>query len=66
MLESNKTQRGVLIDKIPALANLGAGAMIFGQFLNQRPFSWLVAVSGIALWIFLTGCAIAIARGEQP
>ena len=65
MVGLNKTQRQILIDKVPALANLAAGAMIFGQFLNPRPFSWVVAASGIALWVFLTVCAMAIARREE-
>jgi hypothetical protein len=65
MLRLNKAQRGILIDKVPALANLAAGAMIFGQFLSQGAFSWLVAVSGVALWFFLTACAIAIAKGQK-
>ena len=66
MIRLNQMQRGILIDKVPALANLAAGAMTFGQFLSQGPFSWLVAASGITLWFFLTAGAITIARGAKP
>jgi hypothetical protein len=65
MLRLNKTQRGILIDKVPALANVAAGAMLFGQFLSQRSFSLFVAVGGIVLWFFLTGCAMALAKGKH-
>jgi hypothetical protein len=65
MLRSNKTQLGILIDKVPSLANLAAGAMIFGQFLNESPFSWFIAGLGVAAWVFLIGCAIAVARGDN-
>jgi hypothetical protein len=65
MLRLNKTQLGILIDKVPALANVAAGAMIFGQFLSQRTFSLFVAIGGVLLWFFLTGCAMVISRGKH-
>ena len=64
MLRLNKTQRGILIDKVPALANLAAGAMIFGQFLSRSPFSWSITGFGAVAWLVFVGCAIMIAKGE--
>ena len=61
MLRLNPAQRRVLVDKLPDAANLAAGALFFGQFLSERPFSLTLAVSGIGAWIALMAYAIALA-----
>lgn len=66
MLRLNKEQRRVLTDKVPDLANLAAGAMTFGQFLDDAPFSTLGAVFGLAIWMFLTCCVMALVRRGEP
>jgi hypothetical protein len=62
MLELNERQRAVLIDKLPDAANLAAGALVFGQFLSDRPVSLAVEVAGIGLWLVFTGVAVGLAR----
>lgn len=56
MLRLKSRQRGVLVEKVPDVANLAAGSMFFGQFLTDRPFSLPLAIWGMvawaALWIF--------------
>ena len=64
MLRFNQRQRDVLIDKLPDLANVIAGALTFGQALSGEPFSAPVALTGIALWAALGAWTIWIA-GEE-
>jgi mRNA interferase MazF len=42
--------------------NLAAAALIFGQFLSERPFSKAVALLGLIIWLVLIGCAVITAR----
>ena len=63
MLELKPGQRAVLIDKVPDLANVAAGALIFGQLLGERKFSLSTALTGIGIWLVLVGWAVALARG---
>lgn len=65
MLRLNEAQRRVVTDKVPDLANLAAGAMVFGQFLADEPFSALVAAGGLVIWAFLMGCTVVLARGAE-
>ena len=64
MLDFSERQRGVLIQAIPAVANLGVGALVFGQFLRQEPFSLRLALAGIALWFVIIGVAV-VRAGER-
>jgi hypothetical protein len=57
-------QRVLLADKVPDTANLAAGALPFGQFLSDRPFSIILAITGLAVWIAFFALAVKIA-GEQ-
>jgi hypothetical protein len=50
MLRLKRRQREVLVDKLPDLANLIAGTLIFGQLIAAQPFSPWLAVAGVALW----------------
>ena len=47
MLRLNRAQRAVLVDKVPDVANLAIGALSFGQFLGERPFSFMRALCGV-------------------
>jgi hypothetical protein len=51
MLKLNREQRALLADKLSDLANLAAGALVFGQFLADRRFSPIIAVFGVVGWI---------------
>jgi hypothetical protein len=50
MLTLKPRQRAVLLEKVPDLANLGAGALIFGQFVSDQPFSAWLALAGFGVW----------------
>ena len=65
MLESRERQRAVLIDKAPDLANVAAGALIFGQLLGERPISLVIALAGMSLRHVLTGIAMFLARKDK-
>ena len=65
MLELNHKQRAVLADKLPDVANIAAAALVFGQFLGERAFSWWLALCGLALWGALVSCAIALTGGKE-
>ena len=42
MLRLRSRQRAVMVEKLPDVANLGVGALVFGQFVGEQPFSpWL-------------------------
>ena len=65
MIGLSSEQRGMLIDKLPDTANLVLGALVFGQFLSDRPFSIEVALIGIAGWFVLVGWAFLVGRGSR-
>jgi hypothetical protein len=65
MLKLDHEQRKVLVQALPAAANLGLGAMMFGQFLRDQPFSWGMAVAGIGIWIIGVTFAIWLAGGQR-
>ncbi len=65
MLRLSDPQRAVLVQVFPAVANLAAGAMVFGQFLRQQAFSTGLAVTGIAFWLVFVGMAVVVAGGKR-
>ena len=65
MLRLTEAQRAVLVQAIPAVANLAVGAMVFGQFLRQQPFSTGLAVAGIAFWAVFVGFTVLLAGGKR-
>lgn len=65
MLVLNDAQRALLADKVPDAANLAAGAMVFGQFLGDRPFSLTVALWGIGVWIALIAWGVVLAVEQE-
>jgi hypothetical protein len=56
----------MLIDKLPDAANVALGALVFGQFLSDAPFSWSVAAVGIALWVGPVGWSLLLGRRRTP
>ena len=62
MLDLTTEQRHMLIDKLPDAANVALGALVFGQFIGDRPFSTAVAIGGIALWIVKFGWSLLLER----
>ena len=65
MLGFRQTQRTVLVEKIPDLANLAAGGLIFGQFVGGQRFSLTIAVVGLITWAALIGLTLAIAGDKE-
>ena len=58
-------QRRFVAERVGELANIAAGAMVFGQFLGDRPFSMLVGSVGMGAWIVLFVLATALAGRTQ-
>lgn len=65
MLRSTDPQRAVLIQAFPAVAHLGVGALVFGQFLRERPFSLWLALAGIGIWLGSISIALVFAGGKR-
>ena len=62
MLVLKPAQRRLLAETVRDIANIAAGAMVFGQFLGSQMFSLWIAVGGVTLWIALVAWAIALAQ----
>ena len=66
MLELHDKQRALLADKPLDVGNVAAGAMGFGQFLSDRPFSAWLAVLGFVLWGGFLTLGTVLAGGKRP
>ena len=66
MLRWKPKQRAVLISVLPPLANLGFAALVLGQVISDRHFSWTLAVAGSLQWIVLVSVAVAISGVDEP
>lgn len=62
MVGLTSEQRQMLMDKLPDAANLALGALVFGQFLGDRPFSLLLGVTGAVGWVVLLAWAFWLGR----
>ena len=62
MLVLTREQRILLAETIREMANIAAGAMIFGHFLGGQTFSWTAAASGIAVWVVLVAWSIVLVK----
>lgn len=58
MLRLTQEQRVLLAETVRDIANIAAGAMVFGQFLGGQSFSWWIALAGGAVWVLLVGWAL--------
>ena len=65
MLVLSSEQRALLAETLRDIANIAAGAMVFGQFLADHAFSPWLAVGGVAIWIVFVANAIAFARDKK-
>ena len=50
MLELSPQQRTLFAETVRDIANVAGGAMMFGSFLSDRPFSLASATAGFAVW----------------
>ena len=64
MLALTHEQRVLLAETVRDIANVAAGAMVFGHFVGDRVFSWWTAVGGIILWMVFVSWAMALRRGR--
>jgi len=58
-------QRRILAETVRDIANIAAGAMVFGQFVAGGTFLPRVAAAGAVVWIVLVVCSIVVAKGSQ-
>lgn len=65
MLRLKRKRRAILAEKIPDIANIAAGALVFGQMLDGGRFSGLLALVGFVVWVLLFGFAMMFAGGAQ-
>lgn len=56
-------QREALGGTVRELANYGAAAMVFGQFIGEAVVSWWRFVVGVALWLAFVAFALVL-EGE--
>jgi len=66
MLVLKRRQQTLLANTLRELANIAAGAMIFGSFVTDRPFSTWWALGGVALWVVFVGGAVALVKRSEP
>ena len=60
MLRLKLRQREALAATLRELANYGAAALVFGQFVGDSVVSWTLMLSGVLLWFVLVGFALRV------
>ena len=56
-------QRGALGETLRELANYGAAALVFGQFVGQQTISSRLVLVGIVIWLAFVSLALVL-EGE--
>ena len=64
MVGFDRSQRRLLAETVRDIANIAAGALVFGQFVTGGPFSLPLAIFGGGLWVVLVGYAVVITKGS--
>lgn len=64
MVELTTEQRATLMDKLPDFANLGVGALVFGQWLGEGPRSLTLVAVGLSIWAALGGLTLYLGRRQ--
>jgi hypothetical protein len=65
MLRLNREQRRMFADKVLDVANIGVGALIFGQALADHGFSTTLATVGLALWILFLSFSLWLMKENR-
>lgn len=65
MLRFKRGQRTFLAEKLGDLANVAAGAFIFGQALSGSRFSATLVLVDVVVWIVVTFVAVVFAAAEE-
>jgi hypothetical protein len=66
MIKLKREQRSLLAAKVADVANVAAGALIFGQALSGTAFSVKLAIVGIGAWLAMTAAAVIVVGGGEP
>ena len=65
MLRLTRHQRLMVAEKLLDGANVAVGAMVFGQFVADRAFSFGLALVGVGSWLGFIVFALALSK-EAP
>ena len=65
MVRLNREQRMLLAETLRDIANIAAGAMVFGQFIGSQTLSYSIAAFGMGVWVALATFAMVLAGGAQ-
>ena len=65
MVRFSKEDRRFVAEAVREIANLAAAAMVFGQFVVDRPFSPLIALGGILVWFGFMASAIVLRTRKE-
>ena len=65
MVVLSPQQRRIVAETLRDIANVAAGAMVFGQFVAGTTFSTRLALSGVVVWVVLVVCSIVAAKGSK-
>jgi hypothetical protein len=60
MLRLTGRRRQALGATVRELANYGAAALVFGQFVGERGVSWRLIAFGVLFWVASVATALAI------
>jgi hypothetical protein len=63
--DTDESARSVLSEAFRDLATARGGALLFGQFLIDRPFVGRIAIAGAAIWIVLVVVAVIMAGSND-
>jgi hypothetical protein len=55
----------LLAETLRDIANIAAGAMVFGQFIGSQTLSYSIAAFGMGVWVALVTFAMVLAGGTQ-
>lgn len=66
MLRFRKPERRLVAETLSDLANIAAGALVFGQAISDNALSLSRALVGLMVWIAAVGMAVALsALGDR-
>ena len=64
MLRLKPAQRAVLVDKLPDMANIVAGAIVIGFAIGDPRASWPLLMTGLGLWAGALVFVLSIAEDK--
>ncbi len=64
MLRLTSRHRAVLVDKVPDIANIVAGAVAIGFAFGEPEASWPVVIAAVAMWTGAIVFALALAEDK--